>query len=206
MTNGLLKYVEKLAHFHIYQEALPHIRLCTRSHLNFLIYEKILFSFFISVECSDDPQKATLDSLRTLSLFVSCRHPSPKFQHSLSVVTLGIYICDHRLLPPSLSKSLFLYPSLNISLSLLVPQCLSLPPYPLLLLAWWVSNLYGCRECSAQEIIWKAWRQAHCTWAQSQIRFWRCLKEPDSTLVLMVMGTGTVYRSCKMIYRQTDKK
>jgi hypothetical protein len=41
--------------------------------------------------------------------------------------------------------------------------------------------------------------------AQSKTRSWRCLKEPDSTIVLMVMGIGIVYGSCKMIYRQTDR-
>ncbi len=35
--------------FLIYQEALPHIWLCTRSHLNFLIYEENFILFFISV-------------------------------------------------------------------------------------------------------------------------------------------------------------
>jgi hypothetical protein len=34
----------------------------------------------------------TLDSLRTL--FVSYQHLAPKCQHSLSAVTLGIYLCD----------------------------------------------------------------------------------------------------------------
>jgi hypothetical protein len=30
---------------------LPHIRLCNRSHLNFLIYEENFLFFFISVQC-----------------------------------------------------------------------------------------------------------------------------------------------------------
>ncbi len=48
MTNGLLIYGEKFAHFFIYWEALPHIWICTRSHLNFLTYEKNLVFFFSS--------------------------------------------------------------------------------------------------------------------------------------------------------------
>jgi hypothetical protein len=39
------------------------------------------------------PKKATLDSLRTHSRFVSFQHIALKFQHSLSAVTLGIYLC-----------------------------------------------------------------------------------------------------------------
>ncbi len=39
-------------------------------------------------------QKATLDSLRTLSRFLSCRPLAPKFQHSPSAVNLGIYLGD----------------------------------------------------------------------------------------------------------------
>jgi hypothetical protein len=35
------------------------------------------------------PQKATLDSLRTLSWFISSRWLTPEFQHSLSAVNLG---------------------------------------------------------------------------------------------------------------------
>jgi hypothetical protein len=38
------------------------------------------------------PKKATLDTMRTLSCFVSNRRLAPKFQHSLSAVTLGIYV------------------------------------------------------------------------------------------------------------------
>jgi hypothetical protein len=49
MTNGLLIYGEIFAHFPIYEEALPHIRLCNCSTLNFLIYEKNFISFFMSV-------------------------------------------------------------------------------------------------------------------------------------------------------------
>ncbi len=47
MTNGLLIYGGIFTHFLIHQEALPHIRLCNSSTLNFLIYEerKIQFSF-----------------------------------------------------------------------------------------------------------------------------------------------------------------
>jgi hypothetical protein len=37
------------------------------------------------------PEKATLDTLHTLSRFVSYRSLAPKFQHSLSAVTLGIF-------------------------------------------------------------------------------------------------------------------
>ena len=40
------------------------------------------------------PQKATLDSLRTFSRFVSYRRLAPKFQHSLYAITLGIYLGD----------------------------------------------------------------------------------------------------------------
>jgi hypothetical protein len=41
-------------------------------------------------------QKAALDSVRKLSLFVSYRRLAPKFQHSPSSVTLGIYryLCE----------------------------------------------------------------------------------------------------------------
>ncbi len=49
MTNGLLIYGEKFAHFLINLETLPHIWLCTRSHLNFLIYEENLVFLFNSV-------------------------------------------------------------------------------------------------------------------------------------------------------------
>ena len=38
----------------------------------------------------------TLDSLHTLLWFVSYRTLAPKFQHSLSAVTLGIYLCENR--------------------------------------------------------------------------------------------------------------
>ncbi len=38
------------------------------------------------------PQKATLDSMRTLSWFVPCRRLSPQFQFSLSTAALGIYL------------------------------------------------------------------------------------------------------------------
>jgi hypothetical protein len=38
------------------------------------------------------PQKDTLDSLYTLSEYVSYRLLTTKFQHSLSAVTLGIYL------------------------------------------------------------------------------------------------------------------
>ncbi len=37
-------------------------------------------------------QKDNLDSLRTLLWFVLYRHLAPKFQHSLSAVTLDIYL------------------------------------------------------------------------------------------------------------------
>jgi len=40
------------------------------------------------------PQKATLDSFRTLSWFVSFRRIAPKFPNILCVVTLGIYFGD----------------------------------------------------------------------------------------------------------------
>ncbi len=49
MTKGFLTQSEKFAHFLIYWEALPYIWLCTRSHLNFLIYEENLVLVFISV-------------------------------------------------------------------------------------------------------------------------------------------------------------
>ncbi len=51
-----------------------------------------LYNMFI------DPQKATLDSLRTLLWFVSYRRLALKFQHSLPAVSLGICICDCMLL------------------------------------------------------------------------------------------------------------
>jgi len=38
------------------------------------------------------PQRATLDSFQTLLWFVSYRRLAPEFQHSLSAVTLGIYL------------------------------------------------------------------------------------------------------------------
>ncbi len=46
MTNGLLIYGEKFAHFLIYWEPLLHIWLCTQSHLNFLIWGKLCFLFY----------------------------------------------------------------------------------------------------------------------------------------------------------------
>ncbi len=52
MTNGLLIYGKKIAHFLISYEALPPIWLCTRSHLNFLLYEVSFVFFFISVGCA----------------------------------------------------------------------------------------------------------------------------------------------------------
>ncbi len=44
-----LRPPHKFAHFLIYYEALPHIWLCTRSDLNFLICEENFVFFFISV-------------------------------------------------------------------------------------------------------------------------------------------------------------
>jgi hypothetical protein len=48
MTNGLLIYEEIFAHFLIYEEVLPHLRLCNCSTLNFLIFEENFIFFFIS--------------------------------------------------------------------------------------------------------------------------------------------------------------
>ncbi len=42
------------------------------------------------------PQKASLDSMRTLSWFISYRHLSPQFQFSLSAAALGIYLHGHK--------------------------------------------------------------------------------------------------------------
>jgi hypothetical protein len=52
-----------------------------------------LYMFMFDWSALMTPHKATLDSLRTLSRFVSYRRLSPKFQFSRSAVTLGIYLC-----------------------------------------------------------------------------------------------------------------
>jgi len=49
MRKGFLIYEEMRKYFPIYEEAVSHIRLCNCSILNFLIYEKKLIFFFISV-------------------------------------------------------------------------------------------------------------------------------------------------------------
>ncbi len=48
MRKGLLIYEEVHKYFAIYDEAVSHIWLCTRSFLKFLIYEENLIFFFIS--------------------------------------------------------------------------------------------------------------------------------------------------------------
>jgi hypothetical protein len=50
MTNGLLIYGSLFSHFLIYSEALPHLRLCNPSHLNFRLYEENFLFFFIKVD------------------------------------------------------------------------------------------------------------------------------------------------------------
>jgi hypothetical protein len=49
MRKGFLKYEEMRKYLTIYEEdvTISHIRLCNRSHLNFLILRKILFSFLL---------------------------------------------------------------------------------------------------------------------------------------------------------------
>jgi hypothetical protein len=46
---GFLVYEEMRKYLTVHEEAIGHIRLCTPSLLNFLIYEENLISFFISV-------------------------------------------------------------------------------------------------------------------------------------------------------------
>ncbi len=46
-------YCEKFGPFLIYWEALPQLWLCTRSHLNFHIYEENFVFFFISAEYTE---------------------------------------------------------------------------------------------------------------------------------------------------------
>ncbi len=46
MRKGFLIYEEMRKYLVIYEEAVSHIWLCNRSRLNFLIYEKNLFSFY----------------------------------------------------------------------------------------------------------------------------------------------------------------
>jgi hypothetical protein len=53
MRKSPLIYEEMRKYLVIYEESLSHIRLCNRSRLNFLIYEEIKFSFFISVALSE---------------------------------------------------------------------------------------------------------------------------------------------------------
>ncbi len=56
-------------------EPLPHIWLCTRSHLNFLIYEKNFVFFFISVprlSLAGRRSGAVITGLRPLWLPVNC--------------------------------------------------------------------------------------------------------------------------------------
>jgi hypothetical protein len=50
MTNDLLIYGENSCAFPHILEALPHIRLYTRSQLNYLVYEESFVYFLISVE------------------------------------------------------------------------------------------------------------------------------------------------------------
>jgi hypothetical protein len=49
MKKGFLKYGEMHKYLVIYREAVSHMKLCTRSLLNFLIYEENFVFFFISV-------------------------------------------------------------------------------------------------------------------------------------------------------------
>jgi hypothetical protein len=57
-----------------------------------------MFIFDRSVRMT--PQKATMDSMRTLTVFVSYRLLSPQFQFSLSAAALGIYLYDQIPLAP----------------------------------------------------------------------------------------------------------
>ncbi len=52
-------------------------------------------SIFLCLTGEGIPQKATLDILCTFLWFVSYRHPSPKFQSSLSAVPLALHLCGH---------------------------------------------------------------------------------------------------------------
>jgi hypothetical protein len=49
MRKGFLIYEEWRKYLTIYEEAVSHLGLCNRSHLNFLIYEQNFSFFFISV-------------------------------------------------------------------------------------------------------------------------------------------------------------
>jgi hypothetical protein len=65
----------------IYKEALPHIRLCTRSRLNFLIYEENLVFFFISElypikHATKNPVEMSSHALQIAELLKS-HHPHP---------------------------------------------------------------------------------------------------------------------------------
>jgi hypothetical protein len=46
MRMGFLIYEEKRKYLTIYEEAVIHKRLCTRSYMNFLIYEENLYFLF----------------------------------------------------------------------------------------------------------------------------------------------------------------
>ncbi len=48
LRKGFLKYEEMRKYLTTYEEAVNHIWLCNRSHLNFLIYEENFIFFFIS--------------------------------------------------------------------------------------------------------------------------------------------------------------
>jgi hypothetical protein len=48
MRKGFLKYEEMRKYLVLYEEAVSHIRFCTRSRLNFLMYKKNMIFFFIS--------------------------------------------------------------------------------------------------------------------------------------------------------------
>ncbi len=69
MTNGLLINDEIFAHFLIYQEALPHLRLCNCTILNFLIFRKFYFLFQCILAPILKKFLAYVDSLFRLFLF-----------------------------------------------------------------------------------------------------------------------------------------
>ncbi len=57
MTNDLLTSEQIIAHFLIYQEALPHIWLFNSSHLNLLIYEENFILFFYQCICMSSSEE-----------------------------------------------------------------------------------------------------------------------------------------------------
>ncbi len=95
------------------------------------------------------PQKATLDRLRTLPWFVSHRSLSPKFQFSLSAVTLGIYFCaSHALYIPEGEHFCHNWDSECRSLYQRLLPPISPPAPPLKNDIWW-------------GVVWLTWKLPH---------------------------------------------